>query len=118
MMTKKSLMTIFKKHNGVNFSISTCNAVGRGINGVSYNEYRGCVMGGEKFTYVAEETKIIGFMEDCVVLEHNTNSNYWDDGKHIIYLPYDCIVAVDIVDVGRERYPLKLNFKHNLKEIR
>lgn len=118
MMTKNSLMTIFKKHNGVNFCISTCNAVGRGINGVSYNEYRGRVMGGDNCTYIAEETKIIGFMEDCIVLEVYSSSIYWQNGKHIIYLPYDCIVGVDIMSINKDRYPLKLNFKHNLKEIK
>lgn len=120
-MKKETLMKIFNDNKTTNFRISTSNATGRGINGVSFDDYVGCVMARKEYKdeyYVTETTKILGFMEDCLVLENtHTRSGYWPGGTHTIYLPYSVINCVDFVNEDRESYPKKLTFRHKLVEL-
>lgn len=120
-MTKETLKKIFEIHKTTNFCISTSNATGRGINGVSFDDYNGCLMACKAHKdeyYVTETTKILGFMEDCLVLEVNRPcNNYWAGGKHITYLPYNTITCVDFVTEDRKDYPKKLNFRHKLSDL-
>lgn len=109
-MKKETLIKIFNDNKTTNFLLITNIGEGRGINGVSFNEYFGQVDD--------ESTKIKGFMEECIVLEHNVDNGYWRGGTHILYIPYENIVTVDFLTEHRNRYPLKLSFKHNLKEIK
>ena len=120
-MKKETLMKIFEDNKTTNFCISTSNATGRGINGVSFDNYTGCLMARKEHRdeyYVTETTKILGFMEDCLVLEQtHTSSAYWRGGAHIVYLPYNVIICVDFVTEDRSCYPKKLNFRHKLVEL-
>ena len=119
-MKKETLMKIFENNKTTNFCISTSNATGRGINGVSFDEYIGCLMAREEYKdayYVSETTKILGFMEDCLVLENTHSGGYWQGGTHIVYLPYSVITCVDFVTEDRKCYPKKLTFRHKLVEL-
>ena len=120
-MKKETLMKIFQDNKSTNFCISTSNAAGRGINGVSFDDYNGCLMARKEYRdeyHVTETTKILGFMEDCLILEVNRPCNsYWDGGTHIIYLPYNTITCVDFVTDDRKCYPKKLSFSHNLVNL-
>ena len=114
-------MRIFEDNKTTNFCISTSNATGRGINGVSFDDYCGCVMTcndhGDGY-HITQTTKIIGFMEDCLVLEvDNPCNNYWGGGIHTVYLPYNTITSVDFVTEERMCYPKRLIFKHKLVEL-
>ena len=116
-MKKETLMKIFQDNKTTNFRISTSNATGRGINGVSFDTYNGCIMACKEYKdeyYVTETTKILGFMEDCLVLENTQNNGYWSGGTHTIYLPYSVITCVDFVTKDRDCYPKKLTFRHKL----
>lgn len=114
-------MKIFQENKTANFCISTSNATGRGINGVSFDDYTGCLMARKEYRdeyYITVTTKILGFMEDCLVLEVNHFSNaYWRGGTHIVYLPYNVITSVDFVTEDRKCYPKKLSFRHKLVEL-
>lgn len=119
-MKKETLMKIFENNKTTNFCISTSNATGRGINGVSFDDYTGCLMARKEHRdeyYVAETTKILGFMEDCLVMESTHNNGYWRGGTHIVYLPYNTITCVDFVTEDRKCYPKKLSFRHKLVEL-
>ena len=119
-MKKETLMKIFQNNKNTNFRISTSNATGRGINGVSFDDYIGCMMTRKEYGdtyYVSETTKILGFMEDCLVLENTHNDAYWQGGTHIVYLPYSAITCVDFVTEDRKCYPKKLTFRHKLVEL-
>ena len=120
-MKKETLMKIFQDNKTTNFCISTSNATGRGINGVSFDDYTGCLMARNDYGdgyHITQTTKIIGFMEDCLVLEVNQPStSYWCDSSHKVYLPYNVITCVDFVTENRIRYPKELNFSHKLVEL-
>lgn len=120
-MKKETLIKIFEANKTTNFCISTSNATGRGINGVSFDDYYGCTMSRKENGYeyyVTQTTKIIGFMEDCLVLEVNKPcNNYWQGGTHTVYLPYNVITCVDFVIEDRKCYPKKLTFRHKLVEL-
>lgn len=119
-MKKETLMKIFQDNKTTNFCISTSNATGRGINGVSFDNYTGCLMARNEYGdghYISQTTKILGFMEDCLVLETYTSNAYWRGGTHIVYLPYSVITCVDFVTEDRKCYPKKLNFRHKLVEL-
>ena len=120
-MKKETLMKIFEDNKTTNFCISTSNATGRGINGVSFDDYNGCLMTRKEHRdeyYINETTKILGFMEDCLVLEVNRPcNNYWNGSIHIVYLPYNTITCVDFVTEDRKSYPKKLSFRHKLVEL-
>jgi hypothetical protein len=120
-MKKETLMKIFENNKTTNFCISTSNATGRGINGVSFDDYSGCIMARNDYGdgyHITETTRILGFMEDCLVLEVNKpRNNYWVGGTHTIYLPYNTITCVDFVTEDRKCYPKKLSFRHKLVEL-
>ena len=120
-MKKETLMKIFENNKTTNFCISTSNATGRGINGVSFDDYYGCTMSHNEYGdgyHITETTKILGFMEDCLVLEQTHTSNaYWRGGTHTVYLPYNTITCVDFVAEDRKCYPKKLSFRHKLVEL-
>jgi hypothetical protein len=120
-MKKETLMKIFENNKTTNFCISTSNATGRGINGVSFDDYTGCLMTKNEYSdgyHITETTKILGFMEDCLVLEVNKPcNNYWAGGTHTVYLPYNTITCVDFVTEDRKCYPKKLSFRHKLVEL-
>lgn len=114
-------MKIFQDNKTTNFCISTSNATGHGINGVSFDDYTGCLMARKEYRdeyYITETTKILGFMEDCLVLENtHTSNSYWRGGTHTVYLPYNVITGVDFVTDDRKCYPKKLSFRHKLVEL-
>lgn len=113
-MKKETLISIFKANKNSNFKITTNIGEGRGINGISFNEYYGV-------NYpLNQTTKIVGFMDDCLVLEVGGRGCYWDKGVHKIYISYDAILSVDfIIENGMEdKYPNTIREKHNLKEIK
>ena len=119
-MKKETLMKIFQENKTTNFRISTSNATGRGINGVSFDSYYGRIMERKEYRdeyYVTETTKILGFMEDCLVLENTQSGGYWPGGTHTVYLPYNVITNVDFVTEDRSCYPKKLTFRHKLVEL-
>lgn len=119
-MKKETLMKIFEDNKTTNFRISTSNATGRGINGVSFDDYSGCIMARNDYGdgyHITETTKILGFMEDCLVLENTHTGGYWQGGAHIVYLPYSVITCVDFVTEDRKCYPKKLTFRHKLAEL-
>lgn len=120
-MKKETLMKIFQDNKSTNFCISTSNGRGRGINGVSFDDYTGCLMARKEYRdeyYITETTKILGFMEDCLILEVNHSStSYWCGGAHKVYLPYNVITGVDFVTEDRKCYPKKLSFRHTLVEL-
>ena len=119
-MKKETIIKIFENNKTTNFSIITNIAEGKGINGVAFNTHIGCVQGKKEYSdeqYVVERTKILGFMEDCIVLEKYVNNAYWQGGEHTIYLPFDNIVTIDFRKGDSSRFPIKLPFKHNLKTI-
>ena len=120
-MKKETLMKIFQDNKSTNFCISTSNGRGRGINGVSFDDYTGCLMARNQYNdgyHITETTKILGFMEDCLVLEVNRPCNsYWAGDTHIVYLPYNTITCVDFVTENRDCYPKKLSFRHKLVNL-
>lgn len=114
-MKKETIIKIFEENKGNNFSIVTNIGDGKGINGVSFVEYSGEV----NWNNDRKITKILGFMEDCIVLEHYENSSYWRGGTHKIYLPFDNIVTIDIITEHKNEnaFP-KLSVEHNLNDIK
>lgn len=120
-MTRETLMKIFQDNKTTNFCISTSNGRGRGINGVSFDDYTGCLKARNQYKegyHITETTKILGFMEDCLVLEQSHPCNhYWAGDTHKIYLPYNVITCVDFVCDDRDEYPKKLTFEHNLVNL-
>lgn len=117
-MKKETIIKIFEKNKKNNFTIVTNIGVGRGINGVDFEEY----VGYTKSNQGIEETKVLGFMEDCIVLENYRNCGWRKGGTHTIYLPFECITTIDFTNNSRneECFPTKLpkEIKHNLKEIK
>lgn len=120
-MKKETLMKIFEDNKTTNFCISTSNATGRGINGISFDDYTGCLMARNEYNdgyHITETTKILGFMEDCLVLEYYCTESLFGAGDtHIVYLPYNTITCVVFVTENRECYPKELNFRHKLVEL-
>ena len=114
-MKKETIIKIFEENKSNNFSIVTNIGKGKGINGVSFVEYYGeSIWNGDK-----ERTRVLGFMEDCIVLEHYKNNSYWQGGTHKIYLPFDSILAIDIItEHSNENAFPKLSVKHNLNDIK
>ena len=119
-MNKETLIEIFKKNKDTNFSIITNIAEGRGINGVNFVKYYGEANRKPEYANnytIDETTRIKGFMDTCIVIEHYKNNNYWAGGIHTLYIPYDAIVGIDFVTEHRPSYPLKISHKHTLKVL-
>ena len=120
-MTKETVMAIFNAHKTTNFCITTNIAEGRGINGVSFGSFEGESLVKKEYHdeyYHASWTKILGFMDECIVLCHYENHSYWDGGEHIYYIPYSNIVSISFREKDTPAYPIKMMRQHNLKEIK
>jgi hypothetical protein len=111
-MKKETIISIFKSLKDSNFRIVTNIGEGRGINGVAFADYYG------HSTTSNQSTRVLGFMGDCIVLEVEGDSAYWNGGTHKVYIPCENIVMIDhLADGGNtKRFP-KLKAHHNLKEI-
>lgn len=111
-MKKETIISIFKSLKDSNFRITTNIGVGKGVNGVAFAEYYG------HSTVSNQSTRVLGFMDDCIVLEVEGDSAYWGGGTHKVYIPCENIVMIDyLADGGNTtRFP-KLKVHHNLKEI-
>lgn len=111
-MKKETIISIFKSLNDSNFRIVTNIGEGKGVNGVAFAEYYG------HSNVSNQSTRVLGFMDDCIVLEVEGDSAYWGGGTHKVYIPCENIVMIDyLADGGNTtRFP-KLKVHHNLKEI-
>lgn len=111
-MKKETIISIFKSLKDSNFRIVTNIGEGKGVNGVAFAEYYG------HSTVSNQSTRVLGFMDDCIVLEVEGDSAYWGGGTHKVYIPCENIVMIDyLADGGNTtRFP-KLKVHHNLKEI-
>lgn len=111
-MKKETIISIFKSLKDSNFRITTNIGEGKGINGVAFVEYYGCS------TVSNQSTRVLGFIDECIVLEVEGDSAYWSGGTHKVYIPCENIVMIDhLADGGNTtRFP-KLKVHHNLKEI-
>jgi hypothetical protein len=111
-MTKETIISVFKSLKDSNFRIVTNIGEGRGINGVAFADYYG------HSTTSNQSTRVLGFIGDCIVLEVEGDSAYWNGGTHKVYIPCENIVMIDHLAEGgnTKRFP-KLKAHHNLKEI-
>lgn len=111
-MKKETIISIFKSLKDSNFRITTNIGVGKGINGVAFVEYYGYS------TVSNQSTRVLGFIDECIVLEVEGDSAYWGGGTHKVYIPCENIVMIDYIAEGGNttRFP-KLKVHHNLKEI-
>lgn len=113
-MKKETIISIFKSLNlkGNNFRIVTNIGEGKGVNGVAFAEYYG------HSTITNQTTRVLGFMDECVVLEVESESAYWSGGIHKVYIPCENIVMIDCITEGGNtaRFP-KIKAHHNLTEI-
>lgn len=122
-MTKNDFIAAFKRIGKQNFIIQTNISIGRGINGVSYEEYIGAWQWNEKdgatsFNHF-KQTQILGVLDDCVVLGvHIKEKDWWHNGFHIDFVPFDNIVRVRFLDEQsrpyRGEYLCEVPFEHNL----
>jgi hypothetical protein len=111
-MKKETIISIFKSLKDSNFRIVTNIGEGKGVNGVAFEEYYG------HSTVSKQSTRVLGFMDECIVLEVENESAYWSGGTHKVYIPCENIVMIDFIAEGGNttRCP-KLKAHHNLKEI-
>ena len=111
-MKKETIISIFKSLKDSNFRIVTNIGEGKGINGSTFTDYYG------QSNVSNQSTRVLGFMDECIVLEVEGESAYWSGGTHKVYIPCENIVMIDhLADGGNTtRFP-KLKVHHNLKEI-
>lgn len=121
-MNKATIIDMFKKNDGTNFIIYTSIGAGRGINGVSFKTFIGTEYDCETSKCLVQKSKIVGFNDDCLILEvenHSADCGRGRIGTMKVCLPYSSIVMVEFVEkTNTELYfPKKLPFKHNFNDF-
>lgn len=104
-MTKQDFITIFANNPNKNFIITTNVNVGMGLKGKNNMSYCGyhIINTTEQDNYT--KTQILGVTDDCVVLGiDNKTNDYWRNGKKTVFIPFDNIVMIEILDDGCKSY--------------
>lgn len=114
-MTKNDFIAAFKRFGKQNFKIQTNIAFGRGINGTDFEEYIGAWKNKDEF----KQTQILGVLDDCVVLGvHIQEKDWWHNGFHIDFVPFNNIVRVRFLGEKCRPYSgeylCEVPFEHNL----
>lgn len=107
-MRKETIKSAFERivKEKKNFRICTNNAVGHGLNGVSFNSYvalkvikatdKWCKDKIMKITDVYLRDTHMEIHYEC------TLDYYFDDGTHIIFIDYENVVGIDLVMKSRD----------------
>lgn len=117
MLTKNTLLALFKKNKNVNFVINTNIFEGGGVNGVNATQFYGFI---DHLEY-GETTQIRGFADEYMLIRVDSRRNFWSYGCREIYLPYTSILSVEFraqSPYHSKQYPLYLPFDHELKELK
>ena len=100
-MKKETVKSAFERivKEKKNFRICTNNAVGHGLNGVSFNSYIALKVIKAKIMKITDV-----YLRDTHMEIHYecTLDHYFDDGTHIIFIDYENVVGIDLVMKSRD----------------